>query len=108
MAAEGEKKKSRTPGRTSRTVLLTDQLIERARNAVYWCRVIPGEPASFAALAERGLTAEVERLEREHNEGNPFPHGELRPGPAPGVMERVSQLRREAQANAQSEPDKKG
>lgn len=82
------------PARRGRTLLLTENLIERARNAVAWTRAVPGEAASFAALAERAISAEVERLEKLYNDGAPFPHGELRPGPAPGVMEEVARLRR--------------
>lgn len=77
---------------------LDAELVERARAAVWWTRVVPGEPASYSELTERGLRAEVERLEAEYNQGERFriPEGEgLRPGPAPGVMERVAQRRRE-------------
>lgn len=80
--------------RVQRSTLLPTELIERARNAVYWCRMIPGEPASYAELSERGLRLEVERLERTYNEGEPFEQGNLRPGPAPGVMQRVARMRR--------------
>lgn len=78
---------------------LPAQLHERARAAVWWTRVIPGEPDSLSELVSRGLANEVERIEREHNEGEPFviPEGEkLRPGPPPGVMERVARRRRQS------------
>lgn len=85
--------------RIQRSALLPEDLVNRARAAVYWCRVIPGEPGSYAALSERALEAEVSRLEKAYNNGEPFeiPAGEgLRPGPAQGVMERVAQLRKAA------------
>jgi len=83
--------------RVSRTTYLSRELVDRARAAVYWTRVIAGEPNSFSELSERALRAEVERLENEYNRGRPFeiPEGEgLRPGPAPGVMPRVAADRR--------------
>lgn len=56
--------------------------------------MIPGEPQSYSELTERGLRREVDRLERRYNEGRPFEEGDLRPGPAPGVMQRVAEMRR--------------
>lgn len=77
-----------------RSATLPKSLVERAKNAVFWTRVIAGEPASYSELTERGIRAEVERLETTYNEGQPFEHGDLRPGPAPGVMQRVAEMRR--------------
>lgn len=77
-----------------RSSTLPKSLVDRARNAVYWTRNVPGEPGSFSALVEKGMRAEVERLETTYNEGRPFDDGELRPGPAPGVMEKVAEMRR--------------
>jgi hypothetical protein len=85
--------------RIKRSTYISEDLVERAKAAVFWTRVIQGEPNSYADLTERALRAEVERLERLYNEGEPFeiPEGEgLRPGPAPGVMKRVAELRRAA------------
>lgn len=87
----------------------------RARAAVFWTRVIPGEPDSYSALVEQALRLEVGRLERAYNDGAAFeiPEGEsLRPGPAPGVMRRVAELRRtareEASGNASDGPSDPG
>lgn len=77
-----------------RSATLPKSLVDRARNAVYWTRNVPGEPGSYSALTERGVRNEVERLEATYNEGQPFDEGELRPGPAPGVMEKVAEMRR--------------
>lgn len=77
-----------------RSATLPKSLVDRARNAVYWTRNVPGEPGSYSALTERGIRAEVERLEKTYNDGQPFEDGELRPGPAPGVMEKVAEMRR--------------
>lgn len=92
--------------RIQRSALLPEDLVNRARAAVYWCRMVPGEPGSYAALNERALEAEVSRLEQAYNHGEPFelPEGEgLRPGPAQGVMEKVAQLRKAAK-EAPGEP----
>lgn len=77
-----------------RSATLPKSLVDRARNAVYWTRNVPGEPGSYSALTAQGIRAEVERLERMYNNGQPFEPGELRPGPAPGVMEKVAEMRR--------------
>lgn len=76
--------------------MLPASLVARARNAVYWARMVPGEPQTYSELTERGVRREVERLERKYNEGEPFEDGELRPGPPPGVMKRVAEMRRKA------------
>lgn len=94
--------------RAPRTTQLPKSLIERARAAVYWVRVIPGEPSSYSELTERALRVEVERLEAEYNEGEMFaiPEGEgLRPGPAPGVMQRVADMRKAAREHDQVDDD---
>lgn len=84
---DGEKK-------VSRSTTLPPALIARARNAVFWTRMVPGEPDSYSELTERALRREVERLERKYNAGKPFEAGDLRPGPAPGVMQKVAEMRR--------------
>lgn len=65
----------RTPGgssKSNRNVYLPDELYSRARNAVAWTALVPGESGSFSALVERTLRAEVERLETLYNQGRPF------------------------------------
>lgn len=49
------------------TILLSGQLLDRAKNTVYWT---PG--LTLASLAEEGLKLVVERIERER--GSSFPH----------------------------------
>lgn len=83
-----------------RSATLPRDLVDRARNAVFWTRMIPGEPASYSELVERGMRDQVEHLEEKYNEGVPFEAGQLRPGPAPGVMEKVAQMRRTKAAQA--------
>ena len=58
--------------RTRVSFHLTQDLAERIRNAVYH---LSGPPhrLTMAALAESALRGEVERLERETNQGEPFP-----------------------------------
>ena len=68
----------RTAGRRARarktrvSFHLTRDLAERIRNAVYQ---LSGPPhrLTMASLSERALQLEVERLEREANQGRPFP-----------------------------------
>lgn len=95
------------PRRIQRTATLPADLVDRARNAVFWVRMLPGEPASYSELTERGIRDQVERLERTYNNGEPFDEGQLRPGPAPTVMRRVAEMRRlQAEAGQQAEgPD---
>lgn len=90
----GEEANGDVDRKIQRSATLPKGLVDRARNAVFWTRMISGEPGSFSQLVERGMREQVERLEREYNEGQPFEHGELRPGPAPGVMEKVAEMRR--------------
>lgn len=80
--------------RVNRSTMLPESLIARARNAVFWVRMVPGEPQTYSELTERGVRREVERLERKYNDGRPFDDGELRPGPPPGVMRKVQEMRR--------------
>lgn len=77
-----------------RSATLPEDLVNRARAAVYWTRNVPGEPGSYSELTERGIRSQVERLEALYNDGEEFEPGELRPGPAPGVMKRVAEMRR--------------
>jgi len=50
-------------------VRLDEELVERLRNAVWWI----GRGLSITDLTGTALTREVEKLERQHNEGQPFP-----------------------------------
>jgi post-segregation antitoxin (ccd killing protein) len=49
------------------TIQLSGDLLDRAKNAVYWT---PG--LTLAALAEEGLKRVVERIEKQR--GSSFPH----------------------------------
>jgi hypothetical protein len=60
---------SLTGGKSRFTLHLSIGLMDRAKNASYWT---PG--LSLAGLAEAGIRAEVERLEKAH--GKPFPERE--------------------------------
>lgn len=101
--AQEDEKDAAAPKRVQRSTLLPAELVERGRNAVFWCRMIPGEPGSYAELSERGLRLEVERLEATYNRGKPFDEGQLRPGPAPGVMQRVARMRQVAKRNEEAD-----
>ena len=54
------------------TLRLPEDLVEAARDAVARLAGTPAE-ISLAALAERGLRAELGRLAAAHNHGRPFP-----------------------------------
>lgn len=60
------------PTKSNRNVYLSDDLTLRARNAVAWTGLVPGESGSFSALVERAIRAEVERLEVTYNRGESF------------------------------------
>lgn len=70
----GPKQALRVPRRRKKRVSfhLTNEVAERIRNAVFH---LSGPPhrLTMAALAEVALHHEVERLEREANQGEPFP-----------------------------------
>ena len=57
------------------TFYLPEGLIDRARNAAYWT---PG--MTLGAIAERGIAAEIDRLERWRGESFPPRDAELRGG----------------------------
>jgi hypothetical protein len=60
-------------GRTSKlTVTLPTELVERARDVV-WHLSGPPEHLTVTGLVERGIRAEIERLELKHHDGDPFP-----------------------------------
>jgi hypothetical protein len=46
----------------------TPEQAERWRNACYWARL------KFVDFARGALDAEVDRLQRKHNDGKPFKH----------------------------------
>lgn len=71
-AAEPEPKKA---AKERATFQLPVELIDRARNAVYWT---PG--ATMAGVMEAALTAQLERMEKKR--GSPFPErdGALKAG----------------------------
>lgn len=61
------------PGRV--TVLISPEVVERARNAAYW------EPGvTVAGLIEVGLSRELDRLERERGESYPKRRAKLKAG----------------------------
>ena len=64
--AEPEERKVRA------TYYLSADVANRARNAA---TALMGPPAflTLAAIVERGVAAEVRRLEKAHNAGKPFP-----------------------------------
>lgn len=66
----------RTP-RTNVQGYIDARVLERARDAAFWT---PG--VSLSALIERGLRAEIARLEAERGESFPPRRGPLTPGPA--------------------------
>ncbi len=63
------------------TYYLSKDVADRARNAA---TALMGPPSfeTLAAIVERGVAAEVQRLEKTHNKGKPFPEraAELRGG----------------------------
>jgi hypothetical protein len=69
------RRRDRPTPRTARsrvTLRLPEDLVEAARDAVARLAGTPAE-TSLAALAERGLRAELSRLAAAHNHGRPFP-----------------------------------
>lgn len=59
--------------RAARPVKLDAEVVEKARDAVWWL-MHHGEPTlTLKSFAERALTELVNRLAAEHNGGEPFP-----------------------------------
>jgi hypothetical protein len=60
------------PRKVRATYYLTAEVANRARNAA---TALMGPPTfeTLAAIVERGVAAEVKRLEKAHNGGKPFP-----------------------------------
>jgi len=73
-------KKPEAP-KTRATYYISKDVADRARNAA---TALMGPPSfeTLAAIVERGVAAEVQRLEKSHNKGKPFPERafELRGG----------------------------
>lgn len=85
--------------RTPRSFHLSRQVLERARAAAYWLSRTRGGaagPTTISELVEQALRQEVERLEAEHNDGEPFPAvvGRMRTGPGAAGAERIRQAQR--------------
>lgn len=84
--------------RTPRSFHLSRQLLERARAAAHWVHQLGNteEPTNVSELVERALRHEVERLEREYNDGQPFPavQGRMRSGPGAAGVERIRRAQR--------------
>lgn len=84
--------------RTPRSFHLSRRLLERARAAAYCLGQLPGvhEATNVSELVERALAAEVERLERDYNGGEPFPAvlGKMRTGPGASGVERIRRAQR--------------
>ncbi|MEU8623062.1 hypothetical protein [Streptomyces sp. NPDC048623] len=73
---------------------LPPSLIERVRAAQWHTQLKPDGHHNVSELVRRVLLAEVERLEREHNAGTPFPRVERLPtGPSPRGAVRGAQIR---------------
>ena len=60
------------PARSRLTLRLPEELVEAARDAVAHLAGT-GREATLAALAERAIRAELDRLAAAHNRGRPFP-----------------------------------
>ncbi len=63
------------------TFHVSTEVLDRARNAVFWLSG-PPERLTLGRLVERALIDYLKRLEKEHNKGKPFEerHEELRGG----------------------------
>jgi hypothetical protein len=68
------------PAKVRATFQLPQDLLERARDAVV--ALASTEQLTLAELVEQAIDHELERLRREHNRGEVFPHRRrpLRPG----------------------------
>ena len=55
------------------TFRLPEDVRERLKNAVSWCQHHGMPGVTINGVVEGALRAEVERLEKEHNRGKPFP-----------------------------------
>ncbi len=74
------KSKKRSRGKKPRmTFHLSRSLCERIRNVGHNLSTRE-KRVTFSALAELGLEREIKRLEKKHNDGNPFPRRRRRRG----------------------------
>jgi hypothetical protein len=64
------------------TTYVDEEVIDDARSAAAF---LAGHPLylDLGRLTEGALRAEIERLSREHNGGQPFPRGRPKAGPRP-------------------------
>jgi hypothetical protein len=94
LAGEGIDPDEKAP----RSFHLSRQVLERARAAAQYLSGLPGAegPTTISELVERALRRELERLEREHNGGLPFPavRGRMRTGPGAAGAERIRRAQR--------------
>lgn len=95
--------------RVQKSYYVTKEAAERTNAAVFWARVfalshaqqtgdevdIDALPDSASALVEAAMWAEVLRLEKAYNAGEPFPQvgGKLKPGPGQRGVDRLSRPR---------------
>ena len=108
VAARDEAADSR---RLQKSYYVTEEVADRANRAVFWARVhalahadktgeeidIDALPDSASALVEAAMWAEVLRLERLYNNGQPFREvagGKLKPGPGQRGVDRLKQPRK--------------
>ena len=84
-------------GRKQVAVILSETIVERAKNIVYWT---PG--VTLAGLVEEGLAKAVERRERVN--GGPFEArpAALQPGRPLALRDEVSQKKRAAGSSSDS------
>jgi len=80
-ASKASTTKPKAKAKIRATYYLSKDVNDRARNAA---TALMGPPSfeTLAAIVERGVAAEVQRLEKAHNKGKPFPEraAELRGG----------------------------
>lgn len=95
--------------RQQKSFYLSAELVERLTAACYWAGTFAADrvqeggdeeplryvPDSASSLAEQGLWAEVLRIEKALNGGEPFPpaQGRLKSGPGQRGIERLNQPR---------------
>ena len=60
--------------KTQVSVYLDRDLAAASRDAIHALSGVDGAPANLSALYQAGIADEVERLQKVHNGGKPFPH----------------------------------
>lgn len=70
-----------SPGRVKVSVYLDPNLRDAAR-AAYRATAHLEQDASWSDMVQKAIATEIERRQRTHNDGDPFPHGaaKLTPG----------------------------